>query len=489
MKILPQIKIDYSQSTTFAGSYDLEVPIGEEILFSFAVWRNRTTPYEFPSGTTWEFGIDNSRNTVDTDLIFSEEFNGDWDEASEDPAEGYLACLVNTNTEELRAMIGTKARLECVAELYATEPGEERELIGRFNVTILNSVIDESSPVPSAANNRAVTVDVDGALVSPNTFWTANAEDIYAAIASQVEADDDAGDNLGNHTATQALAMAGHNITNVGTVQATTLQGDASSATFGGTMSGNLVGVSNVQGLAQAFDAFTGSDNLGNHTATQDLDLDGNDLVDVGTVGATTLQGNGDAITTTATLDGNLSGVTPNLSAIVTAIDNLELGGGGGAAGGTIPFNYMALSKGFSTSAIGWVTGINNTTYRFTYGGYKSASSTMVSAETMIHYVIPAGATGFHPSKPFEISFISTSNSTSNCKVDIKVYRSIQHQTPQEIYSNTGYCPATANVPATLSATYLEEWDSAYDRITLCVTFYSKSDYCVQVIDGAFHFT
>lgn len=419
MKILPQIKIDYSQSTTFADSYDLEVPIGEEILFSFAVWRNRTTPYEFPSGTTWEFGIDNSRNTADTDLIYSEEFNGDWDEASEDPAEGYLACLVNTNTEELRAMIGTKASLECVAELYATEPGEERELIGRFNVTILNSVIDESSPVPSAANNRAVTVDVDGALVSPNTFWTANAEDIYAAIATQVEADDDAGDNLGNHTATQALAMAGFNITNVGTV------------------------------------------------------------------GATTLQGNGDAITTTATLDGNLSGVTPNLSAIATAIDNLDLGGG--AAGGTIPFNYMQLSKAF-TSSLGWTTRELDLTYMFTSGGYSSASASLVNGDAWITLPFPAGATGFHPSKPFEISFVSTSNSTANCKVDINVYRSVQHQAPQLIYTNSGFCPPVADVVATLSATFSEAWDGGYDRMVLKLTFYSKNNENIQLIDGGFHF-
>jgi hypothetical protein len=82
------------------------------------------------------------------------------------------------------------------------------------------------------------------------------------------------GDNLGNHTATQTLNLAGNNISNGGTITATAFVGDGS----------GLTGVS-------------GSDNLGNHTATQTLYLNGNDITDGGTVTATAFIGDGSGLT------------------------------------------------------------------------------------------------------------------------------------------------------------------------------------------------
>ncbi|MCP4144663.1 MAG: hypothetical protein GY752_05195, partial [bacterium] len=60
------------------------------------------------------------------------------------------------------------------------------------------------------------------------------------------------GDNLGNHTATQAFNLNGNNVTNGGTVTASAFAGDGS----------GLTGIS--------------GDNLGDHTATQAFNLNGN---------------------------------------------------------------------------------------------------------------------------------------------------------------------------------------------------------------------
>ncbi|MCB9088508.1 MAG: hypothetical protein H6628_09385 [Calditrichae bacterium] len=83
------------------------------------------------------------------------------------------------------------------------------------------------------------------------------------------------GDNLGNHTATQSLNLSGNNLINGGTVTASAFVGDGSGLTgvdnqtlsLSGTQlsitDGNSV---NLAGL---------KDNLGNHTATQSLDMNG----------------------------------------------------------------------------------------------------------------------------------------------------------------------------------------------------------------------
>lgn len=80
-------------------------------------------------------------------------------------------------------------------------------------------------------------------------------------------------DNLGNHTATQALNLNGNNITNGGTITANAFIGDGS----------GLTGLS--------------GDNLGNHTATQALNLNGNNITNGGTVTASAFVGDGSGLT------------------------------------------------------------------------------------------------------------------------------------------------------------------------------------------------
>ncbi|MEM6347083.1 MAG: tail fiber domain-containing protein [Bacteroidota bacterium] len=79
-------------------------------------------------------------------------------------------------------------------------------------------------------------------------------------------------DNLGNHTATQALNLNNNDLTNGGTLTATAFIGD------GG-------GLTNV------------GDNLGNHTANQTLNLSTNNIIGGGTITANAFIGNGAGLT------------------------------------------------------------------------------------------------------------------------------------------------------------------------------------------------
>ena len=93
------------------------------------------------------------------------------------------------------------------------------------------------------------------------------------------------GDDLGNHTATQALQLNNNDISGAATVTASAFAGDGSALT-------NLPG-----------------DDLGNHNATQSLSLNNNNISDAGTVTANFFIGDGSGLTnlpmTTIIADGD----------------------------------------------------------------------------------------------------------------------------------------------------------------------------------------
>lgn len=91
------------------------------------------------------------------------------------------------------------------------------------------------------------------------------------------------GDNLGNHTATQALQMSNYNITGASGISAKYYLGSGDSISlYTGDWTGNLLNATGtLAGLAKAVDilvAGAGGDNLGNHTATQTLNLNNNNI-------------------------------------------------------------------------------------------------------------------------------------------------------------------------------------------------------------------
>ncbi len=122
-------------------------------------------------------------------------------------------------------------------------------------------------------------------------------------------------DNLGNHTATQALDMANYDINNAGTIHASAIVGDGSALT-------------NVPG-----------DDLGNHTATQALDMSNYDIGNAGTVLASAFVGDGSSLTNVPGDDLGDHTATQTLNMAGHSIDNAD----------TINAGYLGL--GISASA------------------------------------------------------------------------------------------------------------------------------------------
>ncbi len=122
------------------------------------------------------------------------------------------------------------------------------------------------------------------------------------------------GDDLGNHTATQALDLGGHDITNAGTVNATAFVGDGSGLTG------------------------TPGDNLGSHIATQPLNLNGNDLSNGGTVTASAFVGDGSGLT----------GIAGDNLGNHTAAQTLNLNGNTISNAGSLVVNGTVQIKGGS---------------------------------------------------------------------------------------------------------------------------------------------
>ena len=104
------------------------------------------------------------------------------------------------------------------------------------------------------------------------------------------------GDNLGDHTATQDLAMSGKNINNAANITATAKTTTATAQITTGAGTGKIA-VSDATGNLTWTDPATISvegDNLGNHIATQDLAMSGKNINNAANITAT-------AKTTTAT--------------------------------------------------------------------------------------------------------------------------------------------------------------------------------------------
>ena len=124
-------------------------------------------------------------------------------------------------------------------------------------------LIRASGGVGIGLNNPSTALEVSGTVTA--TAFVGDGSGLTGITAS--------GDDLGNHTATQALNLNGNNLTNGGTVTATAFVGDGS----------GLTGIS--------------GDNLGNHTATQAFNLNSNNVTNGGTVTATAFVGDGSGLT------------------------------------------------------------------------------------------------------------------------------------------------------------------------------------------------
>ena len=174
--------------------------------------------------------------------------------------------------------------------------GSENILIGRgvqaidndadHQINIANTIYGNSNDgeiaLGRATNNPKATLEVNGSFVFTNgtetngyILTTDAAGNATWASAGSISG---MGDDLGNHTATTDLNVNYHNIFDVnnidvaGTVFATTISGtNFNGGTFTGTFVGDGSGLTGVGG----------NDNLGNHTATQNLDMGNHDINNV----------------------------------------------------------------------------------------------------------------------------------------------------------------------------------------------------------------
>ena len=304
--------------------------------------------------------------------------------------------------------------------------------------------------------------------------------------------------------------MAGFNVTGVGGLSASSITGDVSYSTVNtGTWNGNLAGVTNtVKAALDAIDNFTlgTSDNLGNHTATQALNMSGFDINSAGNVNGntgnfSTLLGQASNITAlgSTAFTGNLASFETNteLKYYLDAIDALPIGQGGGGTVSQLklssPFNYMNLSKAFGTGTLGWTTEEEDLVYFYSAGGYETATTGSVQSGTVwLDMPIPYGATGFAPTGCLDITFVADTGSSSFNKLDITYLTSSGNMTNNSTRFTTGtWCPSSAGVPQVFSlneANLLNSTLSGHSRAKLKIEWYSISGYSVKMIDGAFNF-
>ncbi|MBK8192237.1 MAG: hypothetical protein IPK76_03080 [Lewinellaceae bacterium] len=178
-------------------------------------------------------------------------------------------------------------------------------------------------------NNPATALDVNGtatatAFVGDGSALTGIPDDQMLSLSGTTLSIENGNavnlavlaDTLGNHTATQTLDLGGNDISNGGTVTATTFAGDGS-------------GLTDIAG-----------DNLGNHTATQTLDLGGNDISNGGTVTATAFAGDGSALTgipddQMLSLSGTTLSIEDGNSVNLASLPNWSINGNAGMMDGT----------------------------------------------------------------------------------------------------------------------------------------------------------
>ena len=128
-------------------------------------------------------------------------------------------------------------------------------------------------------------------------------------------------------------------------------------------------------------------DNLGNHTATQDLEMAGHSILNAGSIYAEHYTGRGNELLIVPDTDfagnlGNTGQVT--LLELAEAVDAIQLTQNISQGYNTVsvPFSYMDMSKIYTSQAIGWIVERNNTAgYLYTCGGNESASATLVSGQ------------------------------------------------------------------------------------------------------------
>ena len=143
----------------------------------------------------------------------------------------------------------------------------------------------------------------------------------FANVSSSLAAAVAGGDNLGNHTATENLDLDGNNIVGIQHITASGNISASKTGSFGSILVGG--GYFTSASLAAGGSGGGSDDNLGNHTATQDLNLGGNDITNLQHV---TASGNVSSSATSTASFGRFEGDGSGLSNVAASITVKEEG-------------------------------------------------------------------------------------------------------------------------------------------------------------------
>lgn len=158
------------------------------------------------------------------------------------------------------------------------------------------------------------------------------------------------------------------------------------------------------------------------------------------------------------------------------------------------PFNYMMLTKGFTTEQIGWTTDqLTFSPMTTSYGGFvSSAIDSLKSCKSYIELWIPPSATDFRSAGCINFSILTSESATTNNKVDVSIYQSSSsYGSPTLLKTLTGLTSTNATTPLLTTLNKFghgsgTELVSAFGGsiITFVFTFYSFNSKFSALLSG-----
>jgi trimeric autotransporter adhesin len=237
---------------------------------------------------------------------------------------------------------------------------------------------------------NGITIAASGAITANNLAGTGSRmviTDATGLLSSQAIPTGGVADNLGNHTATQNLNLSTFKLTGNGGTNGITIAANGAITANNLAGTGSRMVVTDANGILSTQAISTGADNLGNHTATQNILLNGFTLTNNGTGGglAITNTGNIGVGTTTPVSKLDVNGTTQTKylkisdgsgenSVIEYASNGTSLGyiGLAGVAGNLITGSALGdmIIRTQSKNILFSVDGGSNTTMKIASNGY-----------------------------------------------------------------------------------------------------------------------
>jgi hypothetical protein len=208
---------------------------------------------------------------------------------------------------------------------------------------------------------NGITIAASGAITANNLAGTGSRmviTDATGLLSSQAIPTGGVADNLGNHTATQNLNLSTFKLTGNGGTNGITIAANGAITANNLAGTGNRMVITDANGILSTQAISTGADNLGNHTATQNILLNGFTLTNNGT-------GGGLAITNTGNIGVGIAAPVEKLDVVgnIKTTGTLKVGAyvlpnTDGANGqvlqtnGTGTLNWQTPSAGFTLPAL-----------------------------------------------------------------------------------------------------------------------------------------